>query len=534
MADQKEKDTAEAPVDGASTSSAENESARRADETAESDNAETAQKKPEMPRALVKFANGGLWFFAFLFAMNLFFALHLHRKPGIKIIAATGLVVMLAARLRGKPQLRMSLVLALTPAFLGLTAFEIFMVKRRPRSGTAAALRGKPFDSRGLFEVIRDVRKQIPNAQSYAIPRALLTHNVAAPPWADEAIAHTVRPDWGLMVDGVQTLPFAGVSNRHTVFCNEGGYWAQYESDEYGFNNPKGIWNTGPIDLAILGDSYSQGACVHPQNITAAHIRKKFPKTLTFGMCANGPLMEYANLRENVIDLKPKVVLWVYYSNDLSDMNVETQSTTLMKYVEDDNFRQHLKERQAAIDNALDTYLNEHAARVPMWPTGLDSVGLTRQSTPLFLQDIVMREQRSSVASVVRLDWFTNAITSRFLEKDFFKEDIQWDLFRKVLSKAKTTVDTWGGQTYFVYLPDVFFLKPGMEQPLRKGVLEAANNADMRVIDIHEVFKAMPNPESYRPHYEAHFTEEGFELVAKVILERLEKDGLVPAAAPTP
>jgi hypothetical protein len=476
----------------------------------------------------VKFANGFLWFIAALFAMNLFFAFHLHRPDALKVGAALGLIAIVAIRLRASPARRLSVVLVLIPAVLAIGAFEYYMGHRRPRDGTAALLRGKTFDSRGLFEVVHDMQKTDPSVQSFVIPRALLTHNLDAPRWADEALAHTVRPDWGVQVDGVQTLPFAGISNKRTVFCNEGGYWAVYDSDEHGFNNPRGIWGSPPLDVAILGDSYSQGACVPQDKITAHFVRQKFPKTLTFGMCANGPLMEYANLKEFVVDLKPRIVLWVYYNNDPSDMDVEAQSEVLMKYVEDDSFRQGLAGKQASVDKALDTYLNNVGAKAPSWPSGLSSVGLTRQSTPLFLQDLVMREGHSSFSAFLRLDWFTNAISTRFLQKNFFAAQPKWDLFRKVLTKARTTVDGWGGKTYFVYLPDAFYMskKVKMEEPNRKGVLEAAKAAGMKIIDVHEVFMALPNPDEMRPHYEAHFTEEGFELVGKTINDALTADGL--------
>lgn len=472
-------------------------------------------------------ANGFLWVLAALFAMNLFFAFHLHRHDAFKLGAALGLVAMVLLRLYAKPARRVAVVLMLVPAVLAIGGFEFFMGRKRPRDGTAALNRGQTFDSRGLFEVVHDMQKEDRTVQSFAIPRALLTHNLDAPRWADEAIAHTVRPDWGVKVDGVQTLPFGGVSSKKTVFCNEGGYWALFDADEHGFNNPKGIWGAPPLDVAILGDSYSQGACVPQDKITAAYVRKKFPKTLTFGMCANGPLMEYASLKELVVDLKPRIVLWVYYNNDLSDMDVEAQSEVLMKYVDDDNFRQGLAARQAGVDKALDAYLNDVGSRAPAWPSGLASVGLTRQSTPLFLQDIVMREGHSSFSAFLRLDWFTNAIATRLLQKNFFAAEPKWDLFRKVLTKTRTTVDGWGGKTYFVYLPDAFYMskKVKMEEPHRKGVLEAARAAGMKIIDVHEVFMALPDPEKMRPHYEAHFTEEGFELVGKTINDALTADG---------
>lgn len=491
----------------------------------EPDNDSDAKK--EVPASLVRLANRVLWVFAALFLLNAFFAFHLHRKTPLQVAAVVGLVAMLAARLYAKPARRVPIALMLVPAALLVSAYEGFQSWRRPRDGSAAHRRGEPFDSRGLFEVVHDLQKEDPTVQSFVIPRALLTHNLDAPRWADEMLARTVRPDWGLVVDGQQTLPFGGVSSKRTVFCNENGYWAEYVADEHGFNNPKGIWGQAPLDAVVIGDSYSQGACVPPDKITAAYVRQKLPKTLTLGMCANGPLMEYANLKEFVVDLKPRIVLWVYYNNDLSDMDVEAQSTLLLRYVDDDSFRQNLAARQPQIDEALDDYLDAFGARSPAWPSSLAAVGLTRQSTPLGLQDLVMREQHSNFSAFLRLDWFTNTISTRFLDTAYFDSPPKWDLFKKVLGKAKTTVDSWGGKMYFVYLPDVHYLasRGKKEQPNRNGVLAAAKEAGLPVIDVHEVFLQQPNPDGFRPHYDAHFTEEGFALVGKVINDALTKDG---------
>lgn len=461
---------------------------------------------------------------AVLFAMNLAFAFQLQRKPFFKIVDAIALTVLLLARHWMRPARRVSIALLILPAMLIVTAYEIYLSSRRPRSGTAASWRGETFDSRGLFEVLEDERKTQPDAVTYVIPRALLTHNLNAQRWMDEALAHTVLPNWGLEIDGVRTLPLGGVSNRRTVFCNEGGTWSIYDSDEYGYNNPRGIWDTGPIDVAILGDSYSQGACVAQKDNTASHIRKKYPKTLTFGMCANGPLMEYANLKEHLFDLKPKIVLWVFYMNDASDLNVERQSDLLLRYFREDGFRQDLRSKQAKIDAAITQYINGLAPNAPHWPAGLASLGLTRQSTPLFLQDLVMREQYSNISGLLRMDRLTTSLTDRFLAKNFFEEEVQWDLFTGILKKAKASVESWGGKMYFVYLPDVFFLKyrGARSHPQMGRVHEMVKEAGLPLIDMHDYFLKQPEPDSYRPHYEAHVNEAGFALIAKGILEQIQ------------
>src|SRR5882672_7352539 len=50
----------------------------------------------------------------------------------------------------------------------------------------------------------------------------------------------------GLFVKGQfngQLYPLGGISSTHVMLCYENGYWAEYDSDEHGFNNPKSLWN---------------------------------------------------------------------------------------------------------------------------------------------------------------------------------------------------------------------------------------------------------------------------------------------------
>lgn len=35
-----------------------------------------------------------------------------------------------------------------------------------------------------------------------------------------------------------------------------------YDSDKHGFNNPKGIWAGEGLEIAVVGDSFTQGFCV--------------------------------------------------------------------------------------------------------------------------------------------------------------------------------------------------------------------------------------------------------------------------------
>ena len=93
------------------------------------------------------------------------------------------------------------------------------MTGRLPRNGwvlttlVTTPLLGTIARAHGI-EVVDDLRKERPDVVPYVIPRMILTQNYDMPGWKEEALAHVVRPDWGIEIDGVRTLPFAGVSKR--------------------------------------------------------------------------------------------------------------------------------------------------------------------------------------------------------------------------------------------------------------------------------------------------------------------------------
>lgn len=71
------------------------------------------------------------------------------------------------------------------------------------------------------------------------------------------------------------------------------------------------------------------------------------------GFGGNGPLSELAALVEFGIDLKPALILWFYYPNDLQqDIFRERQEEVLSKYLTP-GFRQNLPKYMEAIGSTL-------------------------------------------------------------------------------------------------------------------------------------------------------------------------------------
>ena len=123
-------------------------------------------------------------------------------------------------------------------------------------------------------------------------------------------------------------------SNKKTIHCNENGYFSIHHTDRYGFNNPDFEWEKNKIEFLLVGDSFTQGACVNETDTISGNLRKMIDGggVLNLGYSGNGPLTEYATLREYLHIKKIKRVLWIYAErNDLPDLTEELEDKTLNK-----------------------------------------------------------------------------------------------------------------------------------------------------------------------------------------------------------
>ena len=147
-------------------------------------------------------------------------------------------------------------------------------------------------------------------------------------------IAIRFQPSYFLNKQNLSIFPLSGISNSETIHCNENGYFSIYQSDRFGFNNPDEEWNNKEIEYLLVGDSFTHGSCVNRPNDIASVLRTLSSKSaLNLGYGGNGPLIEYATLREYVAP-NVKNVLWVYCeSNDLFELVIERQNKNLLKYL---------------------------------------------------------------------------------------------------------------------------------------------------------------------------------------------------------
>jgi hypothetical protein len=348
---------------------------------------------------------------------------------------------------------------------------------------------GVEVDTRDRIEIIEDLRRQGIDAVPSFIPRWLL------------------KPEY----DEGQIAALGGIANKVTVLCNENGSYVTYDSDEHGFHNPAGIWSLGSVDIAALGDSYTQGYCVPSDKNFVALIRGRRPATLNLGMAGEGPLLMLATFKEYAPRFRPKVVLWFYFEgNDLWDLQDEKKTGLMPRYLED-GFNQGLLERQTEIDRMLTKHVEAARARK-----------LREQAKgPDRMRDLLEVGKLTTLRTKLGLVYGTDSSEQNRLEQ----LDANMNLFRRTLEQTKERVSGWGGRLYFIYLPDwsrySLGTLPGAVGK-RAEVFNVVKSLDLPLIDLHPVFQAHPDPLSLFPFRQVgHYKEEGHRLVAETVLKSI-------------
>jgi len=157
-----------------------------------------------------------------------------------------------------------------------------------------------------------------------------------------------------LKIGDQEVLPFGGVASATTVYNRESGQWVIYESDEYGFRNPTGIWKNNNFDLAVVGDSFAHGAGLLEGGDIVSLMRTSSPTSVNLGNGGNGPLIAFGTLREYGSKLQPRFVVYFYYEgNDLRNLNHEKQVPLLLRYLREKSWSQNLYEQQDTINTML-------------------------------------------------------------------------------------------------------------------------------------------------------------------------------------
>ena len=292
----------------------------------------------------------------------------------------------------------------------------------------------------------------------------------------------------------------SGISNVPTLACNENGYYSIYISDRYGFNNPDIEWNSREIEYFLVGDSFTHGACVNRPDDISSVLRNVSAKTvLNLGYGGNGPLIEYATLREYLTP-NVKKVLWLYFEgNDLNDLDKELKNEILNKYLKNTNFSQNLKYKQDKVNKLGRSFLEEEVKR--------------KETQSIILDNIIIKFIKLSNSRRIL----------QYADPKF--ENAKLEELKIILNLANELVKKNNSQLFFIYLPS--FQRYEMKNPdslLKKNIEKIINNLNIPFIDIdNEVFKK-ENHLNMFASFDSHYNVTGYKKIALKIYEKTRKN----------
>lgn len=294
-------------------------------------------------------------------------------------------------------------------------------------------------------------------------------------------------------------LPLAGLSNVLTVYCNERSGWTIYLADEHGFRNPRNpTRSTAGERIALIGDSFVQGACVPDAKTLSGVLRTRGWQAENYGVAGDGPLLELATLQEYVLPLNPSKVVWFFYEgNDIRDLALEMTAPPIIRYLTDGPYQQ-LMTRQREIDTVLEAGVKA----IEQSESRIDFLQLKRLRTALNLSGIGAAADTTSPIEPILPN------------------------LKSVLERASQLIHANGSRMLFVYLPtaDRFRDEPHYYVNMEKQVIRIACAAHINTLSVSSRLNNDARSLQYFTnlggHY-GHLNESGYALVADLVHQSL-------------
>jgi hypothetical protein len=414
-------------------------------------------------------------------------------------VAATALVLAVGLALRGSALVVERVTIELTLLTCALLVAEAILLVRAPAEWhddplvrrlvsheRAAQAHGIAYDDRLPSEVVADARAQGLDA---------------VPGFAGSAFEN---PEVASAVIERGILPLSNAAKALVVECNEGPGYLQYRSDRLGFNNPPGLVS-GPVDVAVIGESLALGHCVPPSMSAVAKLRARFPRTANFGVAGARVLSQLGAFREYVQPLEPPVVVW-FLNLNFAEARRETSQPLLLRYLEDASFSQGLRLRQPEVD----AFVREVAAPLMLRrdrelraeleePVGFPFARLGKLTELRRLVGFGYATQRSPAAP---------------------------DLthFTRTLEHMSEATARWGGRLVVLMLPS-YSLSSGNPTAVARyeAVTQSLRTAEVEVVDGVALFAAEPDFLAlYTLSIDNHPNERGHALLAEAVIAAID------------
>lgn len=258
------------------------------------------------------------------------------------------------------------------------------------------------------------------------------------------------------------------------------------------------------VKYLLIGDSFTHGACVNRPNDIASKLRNlSKKKVLNLGYNGNGPLSNYATLREYGAkdnNLKIDKIFWLHFEgNDLIELNNELRIDFLKRYKNDLNFFQKLKVRQNEINKVVYSIIAAEKEKY-LKTSKIEKFIKLSQVRYIFFSLYFHFAGKN-----VKPNYFYNAQLSEF------KEIIM--LARDFSSKNQSKL-------YFVYLPDYNRFKIKNYKNNYDEVKLIVKDLNIPFIDVYnEIFMKEKNYLDLFSPIGGHYSIQGYEKVSKLIYE---------------
>lgn len=402
---------------------------------------------------------------------------------------------------------------------ISLYTFEAYLFARLHFVNQISEIQNIKYDTRTRLEVFKDLKKNDSNVKIQVSPYNYLHKNL-------------------------NIFPLSGVSNSKTLYCNENGYYFIFQSDRYGFNNPNFEWDSEEIEYLLVGDSFTMGACVNRPNDISSILRSLSNKSvLNLGYGGNGPLVEFATLKE-YFQPGVKKVLWLYYEgNDLLDLEDEFKDRTLHNYVIDENFNQDLKNRQQDINKLANLKIEEALNDINYFKLSneIEKNRLIKINENKKVKEKLKKQQINKyiliknetlnlkIIKFSKLYYLQKYLSAKYLNY-LKKEELidhkntyieQLPELKKILRLANDFLKKNNTELYFVFLPEFSRYKKNYigQTKYDSSVEKIVKDLGIPFIDMHRnVFLKENDPKNLFPFkLSGHYNEDGYRKIAENI-----------------
>ena len=295
------------------------------------------------------------------------------------------------------------------------------------------------------------------------------------------------------------------MSKKQTIFCNESGFFVEYLSDRYGFNNPDNEWNKDNHYL-YLGDSYLHGVCVAEKNNIVGVLRSKLKDEriglINLGQRGNGPLSELGGLIEYKDKLNIKKIFWLYYEgNDLKNLRYESKIDKLNNYLINQSYKQFLTNNQNQIDEKLNFVLENRIK---------------------FEKNTFYYMKQNRILTFLKLKKLRTYFSKFHLNKtkDYDDELIKLE---KILNRANQIALSMNSEFYFVYIPTynrLNELSMKLDESYYDNIKNITKKLNLKFIDLPVLMLQKEKTKKFFPYgLPKHFNEYGYNLISQILIE---------------